>query len=170
MSDRALVVAASAVSAALVALYLALGGSGYEPTPVQDPCAPRPWREPDGIDQAAEQFTLSGLDGAACELRVTRETLALALSSESSRERFAREYGISDAEMEAAVRAGVERAIDDAEDAGALSPLVAAGLREVASRLPVDESIALIEDARGVFEDTQGLLDQAGGVLDQILP
>ena len=170
MSGRTLVGVAAAASIALVASYLALGGATYEPTPVQDPCDPRPWREPDGVEQAAEQFTLSGLDGAACELRVTRETLALALASESSRERFAAEYGISDAELEAAVRAGLVRAIDDAEDAGALSSIVAGPLRELASRIPVDQAIGLIQDARSVFEDAQGLLDRAGGVLDRILP
>lgn len=167
---RGLVLGALAASVALVGAYLALGGAGYEPTPVQDPCQPRPWRAPEGVEAAAEQFALSGLDGAACELRVTRETLALALASEDARRRFAAEYGISDAKLEAAVRAGVVRAIDDAEHAGALGPLVADGLREVATRLPVDEVIALIEDASGVFEDAQGLLEQGGGLLDRILP
>jgi hypothetical protein len=80
------------------------------------------------------------------------------------------EYGVSDAELEAAVRAGVTRAIDDAEDAGALSPIVAAPLRAAAARLPVDEAIALIQDAGGIFEDAQGFLDNAQDLLDQVLP
>ncbi len=74
--------------------------------------------------------------------------------------------GSSDAEFEAAVRAGVKRGIDDAEAAGALNPLVATGLRAIAARLPVDEAVALIEDARSVFEDGQGALDSVGGLLD----
>jgi AcrR family transcriptional regulator len=170
VSATRLIGLAVAASVALVVIYLALGGSSYAPSSVQDPCEPRPWRDPDGVEEAVEQFTLSGLDGAACELHVSRETLAAALATEESREQFAVEYGVSDAELEAAVRAGVTRAIDDAEDAGALSPIVAAPLRAAAARLPVDEAIALIQDAGGIFEDAQGFLDNAQDLLDQVLP
>ncbi len=147
----ALIAIAVAASAGLVVTYLALGGAGYEPSPVQDPCAPRDWRAPDGVEESAEQFTLSALDGAACELRVSRETLAVALGSEDARLEFAADYGIDEAELERAVRAGLARAIDDAEEADALSPLVAGAMREIATRLPVNEAIALIEDARDLF-------------------
>jgi AcrR family transcriptional regulator len=170
VSAARLIGLAVAASAVLVVLYLALGGPSYAPSAVQDPCEPRPWREPSGVEEAVEQFTLSGLDGAACELHVSRETLAVALATESSRQRFAEEYGVSDAEFEAAVRAGVQRAIDDAEDAGVLSPIVAAPLRVAAANLPVDEAIALIQDASGVFKGAQGLLGDAGDALDQLLP
>ena len=166
MSGRALVLVALGASVALVVAYLAAGGSDYEPTPVADPCQPREWGSPEGVDEAAEQFTLSALDGAACELQVSRETLALALATPEAREEFAAERGIDDAELEAAVRAGIERAIDDAERAGALSPPVAAGLRALGARLPVDEAIALIEDARSVFEGAGGVIDDLGGLFD----
>ena len=171
MSRGTLLVGVSAVAAAVLVLaYLAAGGASYEPSHVQDPCDPRPWRAPEGVEASAEQFTLSALDGAACELQVSRETLAVALASEESRQRFAEEYGIDDARMEEAVRAGVGRAIDDAEEADALSPLVAAPLRIAARNLPVNEAISLINDASGVFEGAQGVIGQAGGALDQILP
>jgi hypothetical protein len=159
MSGRSLVSLAVAASVAMAALYLALGGGSYEPTPVADPCAPREWREPEGVEEAGQQFALSALDGAACELRVTREALALALATEESRARFADEYGIDNARLEQAIRAGVIRAVDDAQDAGAIDPLVAAGLRAVAERLPLDELIALIEDAGELFADVDGFLD-----------
>jgi hypothetical protein len=170
MSGQRLVALAVAASAALVVLYLALGGSSYAPSSVRDPCEPREWRDPSGLEEAAEQFTLSGLDGAACELNVSRETLAAGLATQSSRERFMQEYGIGDAELEEAVRAGLIRAIDDAEDAGALSPFVATPLRAAAANLPVDEAIALIQDASSIFEDAQGLLGDAGDALEQLLP
>ncbi len=170
ISPRALVLGAIAVSAALVAVYLALGGSSYEPTAVADPCEPREWREPSGVDESAQQFGLSALDGAACELGVSRETLAAALASESSRQRFAAEYEIEEAEFEAAVRAGVVRAIDDAEQAGALSPIVADGLRLIGARIPVDEGIALIEDASALFEDAEGFLGGLGADVLDLLP
>jgi hypothetical protein len=163
VSGRTLVVAACAASLALVVAYLVAGGGDYEPTAVADPCAPREWRDPEGLEESAEQFALSALDGAACELQVSRETLAVALATPESRAELADEYGIDDAELEAAVHAGLARGIDDAEAAGALDPLVATGLRAVAARLPVDEAIALIEDASGLFDD-------AGGVLGDLLP
>ena len=165
MSGRGLVLAALAASAALVVAYLVAGGGDYEPTAVADPCAPREWRDPGGVEEAAQQFALSALDGAACELQVSRETLAVALATPESRVEFAAEHGIDDEELEAAVRAGVVRAIDDAERADALAPLVADGLRLVAARLPVDEGIALIEDASELFDGAGGVIDEIGGLL-----
>jgi hypothetical protein len=117
------------------------------------------------VEESAQQFALSALDGAACELGVSRETLAVALATPEARAEFATEYGIGDAELELAVRAGIRRGINDAEAAGALSPLVADGLRIVAARLPVDEGIALIEDASGLFEGAGGLIDGLGSLL-----
>ena len=165
LSGRALVAAALALSAVLVVVYLASGGGSYEPTPVADPCAPREWRSPDGIEESAQQFALSALDGAACELGVSREALAPALATEESRAAFADELGISEAELESAVRAGVVRGIDDAVDAGALNPILADGLRAVASRLPVDESIAVIEDASDLLDGADRVIDDLGDLL-----
>lgn len=164
LSGRSLVGAAVVASVALVGIYLAAGGSSYEPTASADPCEEREWRSPEGIEESAQQFALSALDGAACELGVTREELAVALTTEEAREEFADEQGIDDATLEEAVRAGVVRGIDDAEEAGAVSPLIASGLRELAERLPVDETIALITDGSELFDDASGLL---GGLLDQ---
>jgi hypothetical protein len=158
-------VAAVAASALLIVAYMLAGGGSYEPTAVADPCEAREWREPEGVEESAQQFALSALDGAACELGVSREALAVALATPESRAEFATRYGIDDAELEAAVRAGVQRGIDDAEAAGALSPLAADGLRIVAARLPVDEAVALIEDASDLFDDAEGLPDRIGGLL-----
>ena len=163
--SRMLIGVAAAAATLLVIAYLAAGGASYEPAQVRDPCQPREWRSPDTLQEAVEQFTLSALDGAACELRVSRETLAMALATPEARRQFARRYRVDDAELEAAVRAGLVRAIDDAENAGALSPLIAVPLREVAKRLPVDEAIRLINDARPLFENAGGLLGALGGLL-----
>jgi hypothetical protein len=165
VNGKGLVLGALAASAALVIAYLLAGGGDYEPTAVADPCAPREWRDPEGVEEAAQQFALSALDGAACELQVSRETLAVALATPESRAEFAADHGIGDGELEAAVRAGVVRAIDDAERADALAPLVADGLRVVAARLPVDEGIALIEDASELFDGAGGVIDEIGGLL-----
>lgn len=163
MSGRTLVVGSAVASAALVIAYLALGGSSYAPADVRDPCEPRVWRESDTLQGTAEQFTLSALDGTACELHVTRETLVVALASPEGRERFA-----EDPRLEAAVRAGLRRAIDDGERAGELSPLVATGLRELAERAPVSELVSLVQDAGPLFEQAGGLLAPLGGLLEDV--
>ena len=95
---------------------------------------------------------------------MSRETLAVALATPESRAEFTATYRIDDAALEAAVRAGVKRGIDDAEAAGALNPLVATGLRAIAARLPVDQAVALIEDGRQLFDGAGGLLDQLGNL------
>ncbi len=69
----------------LVGLYLALGGASYAPAKVADPCAPRSWRSPQGFEAVAEQIVLSALDGAACQLHVSREDMVLALANPDSR-------------------------------------------------------------------------------------
>jgi hypothetical protein len=170
LKGRFLVGGAVAAALALVAVYLLAGGSSYAPAKTQDPCENRPWRDPQGIQQIAEQFSLSALDGAACELGVTRETLARALATPESRERFTERYDIGDAELARAIRAGLVRAVDDAEEAGALSPFLATPLREAVKRIPIDQAIELIQNARSALDNLQTFLGPAGGFLDQFLP
>ncbi len=167
---RFLVLAAIAASLALVVAYLAAGGASYEPAKTQDPCKPRPWTEPEGLQEIAQQFSLSALDGAACELGVSRETLARALATPQSRERFMRRYGIDDAKLARAIRAGLLRAISDAERAGALNPLLAAPLRATVRQIPVDQAIELIKDARSLLNNLESFLGPAGGIIEQFLP
>jgi hypothetical protein len=165
-----IVVAAIVASLALTGIYLAAGGSSYAPAEIQNPCEPRPWRDPEGLDQLAEQFSLSALDGAACELGVTRERLARALATPESRERFTQRFGIDDAELARAIRAGLLRAVDDAERAGALNPLLADPLREVLRRIPLDQAIELVQDARTLLDQVQTFLGPAQSLLEQFLP
>jgi preprotein translocase subunit Sec61beta len=165
VSPRALVLGSALVSIALLAIFLAAGGASYEPEQVRDPCQPRPWRSPDSLQEIAEQFSLSALDGAACELRVSREVLARGLATEESREEFARRHRISDRRLESAVRAGLVRAVDDAERAGAMPGLAAGPLRAIAERIPVDDAIAVIQDPRGFLGQAGGLLGSLGELL-----
>lgn len=154
----------------LVGAYLAAGGSSYTPEQTQDPCQPREWRDPGSLQEIAEQFSLSALDGAACELGVTRETLAQALVTEESRERFRARYGISDVELAKAIRAGLLRAVEDAEEAGALSPLLAGPLRATVEDIPLDQAIELVQDASSAFGTLQSFLGPAGDLLEELLP
>jgi hypothetical protein len=139
----------AAAAVALVVAYLALGGASYAPAKVADPCATRDWRDPEGVEEVAEQIALSGLDGAACEIGVSREEMVLALANSESRERFAREHGITNERLEQLVRDGLLRAIDDAEQAGALNPTIAGLLRGIARNVPVDELLNLLERLPG---------------------
>jgi hypothetical protein len=157
---RVLVVGAVIASLALVVTSLALGGGSYEPKPVQDPCQPRPWRSPQDVDQLAQQLTLSALDGAACELHVSRETLVLALGTADGRAKFA-----SDPRLAAALRAGLIRAVDDAERAGAISGIVADVLRQAAQNLPSDQLVAAVMNAANFVGRTNGLLGPLGDLL-----
>jgi hypothetical protein len=161
---------AIAASLALVGAYLAAGGSSYTPAKTQDPCQDRPWRDPEGLQQIAEQFSLSALDGAACQLGVSRETLARALATPASRERFTERYGIDDAELARAIRAGLLRAIDDAERAGAIPPLLGGPLRATVRQIPIDQAIELIQDARSLLDNLETFLGPAQGLLEQFLP
>jgi hypothetical protein len=139
-----------AAALGLVVTYLALGGASYAPAKVADPCATRDWREPQGLAEVGEQIVLSGLDGAACELGVSREEMVLALANSDSREQFAQDHGISDQRLEALVRDGLMRAIDDAVAADALNPTIADILRGLVRTIPVDELVDLLEQLPGL--------------------
>jgi hypothetical protein len=170
LGGGALVVASIVVSLVLVGAYLAAGGSSYEPKKVQDPCNPRPWSNPQTLGQIANQFTNSALDGAACQLGVSREALARALATPEGRERFKQRYGIDDEKLAKAVRAGLLRAVDDAEEAGALSPLIAVPLRQTIQRIPLDQAIEFINDAESFLGDAESFLGPAQSIIEQFLP
>jgi hypothetical protein len=158
------------LSLALVGIYLAAGGSSYTPAKSQDPCQHRAWTNPEGLSEIANQFSISALDGAACQLGVTRETLARALATPQARERFSQRYGIDEAKLARAVRAGLLRAIDDAEEAGALSPFIAGPLRSTIEKIPLDQAIELINNANSLLGNVQSFLGPAGNLLEELLP
>ena len=119
------VLVALGLVAAVVVPYLALGGGRFEPTPVADPCEARERPAAEGLGETLEQVALRAVDGVACELGVSREELVLALRSEEALDAFAREQEIDRDELERAISSGLVRAVDDAEEEGALPSLVA---------------------------------------------
>ncbi len=146
---RALVAGSLVLALALVGVYFAAGGASYTPEKIRNPCEPRPWQEnTNGLEGLAEQFTLSALDGAACKLGVSREQLARALASRQNRERFAKRFHIDDEKLAKAIRAGLLRAIHDAEEHGDLSPILGAPLRVTVEHVPLEEGIELVQDAK----------------------
>jgi hypothetical protein len=170
LRGQILVVGSIVAALVLVGAYLAAGGSSYTPAKTADPCDPRPWRDPQGLEEIAQQFSLSALDGAACKLGVSRETLAQALATPEAREEFTASYDIDEAELARAIRAGLLRAVDDAEEAGALSPLIGTPLRSTIESIPLDQAIELINDASSALGGLQTLLGPAGSFLEGFLP
>jgi len=149
-------------------MYLAFGGATYDPAQVDDPCETR--------DLAVlqdrslfESIALSSLDGAACDLQVSREELTLALADEEATQAFAEAHGIDDQAVEDAVRAGLVRSVDDAVAAGQIDGFQADLLREIAERAPTGLAI---EGLQAISDDdsVQGLLELLGSVEGANLP
>ena len=142
--SRVAIALATALSVTLVAFYVALGGASYAAAPVADPCVPRTWRAPEGVEQTIEQIALSTADGVACELGVSREELVLALASDEDLDAFADRQGISRDDAENAVRKGLIRALADAQRAGAIDGTLASVLRSAAERFPMSILLAAL--------------------------
>jgi hypothetical protein len=137
-SRAAVLAAAITASLALILVYVAAGGADYKPASVADPCKPREWHTTGGFQGLMDQVARSAADGAACKLDVSREELVTALASPGGRQRFIREHGLSQAQVDEAVRAGLDRAIDDARDAGAIGGIEEFLLRQAVKGLPVN--------------------------------
>jgi MFS family permease len=108
--------AAATAAALLVAAYIALGGGDFGPRAVANPCAER--ARPQGVERT-QLAALATLDGAACELRSSREQLLRTLLERR------RPAGVSEDELADAFVAGVDRA----QREGALRGLEATALR-----------------------------------------
>lgn len=160
-------VAAIVASLFLVGAYVAAGGP-VGPDGAADPCDPRPWTDPQDLEEAAQQFALSAADGAACELGVSREELTRSIASDQALQDFMDENGFSESEMEEALRAGLNRAVDDAENAGVLSGLAATGIRAAIRVMPMSVMIDLLENADSIFSGNFDSLGGLGGAIDAI--
>ena len=141
---RAIVVA-TAAAVALVAALPRPGRSVVRAGKVRRPVCHARLAKPGGFQEVAEQIVLSGLDGAACELGVSREEIVLAFAGGESLQTFAREQGIEVSELEDLLRAGLVRAVDDAEQADAVNSTVAGILRQVIERVPVSTILDLLK-------------------------
>lgn len=95
---------ALAVAALLPAIHLALGGAGFGPRAVADPCPAR--ERPAGVGRS-QLAALAALDGAACELGTSRERLLRALLQNR------RPAGVSEDELADAFAAGIDRAQEE---------------------------------------------------------
>jgi hypothetical protein len=158
----------------VLGLYIGFGGASYAPAKVADPCDPRPIEAPEGIEATLQQLALSALDGAACELRITREDLVLSLADPEGRARFLDERQISDETLEAAVRGGLQRAYDDAVRVGEIGGIEAFVLGQAIDRVPIDLLVDIAQsesgqEAAALLEDLaagQGAQDAIGTLED----
>jgi hypothetical protein len=142
----AALVALFAGAALLIVLEFANGAADAGSLAVRDPCAARPAYPGEGLDAVLQRIVLDGLDGAACELGASREELVLSLAPTSEAD-----IRWDDATIERAVRAGLLGAIDDAEQRGSLNGIVAALLRQLVQRAPVEWLIDGGQGLAGLF-------------------
>ena len=170
-SGTGILIASIVASLALIIAYIFAGGFDFKPTPVADPCDSRVWTDPSGLEDTAQQLALSAVDGAACELGVSREQLTRALADPQALSAFLKEEDIPREQFDLAIKAGLERAVDDAENAGAIDPLVATGIRTAIGFLPVDQIIPLLQNASGLIDGGSQLNDLLEGEinLDELL-
>jgi hypothetical protein len=141
-----------AAAGALIGVELGKGAVDYGTATVADPCKPRPPFPGTGFDATIQRIALNGLDGAACSLGTTREEFVLSFAPETGAApiRWDRET------IEKALRAGLLRAVDDAERRDDIPGFVATLLREVVERAPIDwliEGGGQIADIAGSIGD-----------------
>ena len=109
----ALPVIAAALVCGVLGVQLAHGGGDFAPLRPANPCAVHSATSVSpGIDGLTERLVLLGLDGAACRLGVSRETLTLQLAQSSEP---------TDAQVNA-LRAGLLGAVDQMQADGSLPP------------------------------------------------
>lgn len=96
-----------------------------------------------GLDGLAQRSLLSGLNGAACELGVSREELVLSLDPNTN----VTDHRWDDDTIERALKAGAKRVIDDADERDSLPGFVADGLRFAIEHAPLGRLIGWLSDA-----------------------
>jgi MFS family permease len=121
----------------LVAAEFRAGARDYGTRDYVAPCdAPEdPFPQGDGLDGVLQRIALSAINGAACELDTGREELILSMERRSG---FGPEVTWTEETLEDALRAGLVRAIDDADERDTLPGLAARALKVVADRAPID--------------------------------
>jgi hypothetical protein len=133
---RAILVGLFAAAALLIGLEFAKGAADAGAVHLADPCQGRTFTG-GGIGGTVQRVVLNGLDGAACDLHTSREELVLSLGSKPA---FKRRWDKKT--IERAVRSGLLRAVDDAEQRGEIPGLIAGPIRKLIESAPLDKLIA----------------------------
>ena len=133
----AILFALLAAAVALVAVELGKGAAESVSPALAKPCRPRPAFAGTGLDGIIQRILLDGLDGAACRLGTTREELVLSLRSGTG----VRLRHADRSTVEAAIRAGVLRSVDEAESRGDVPGFLAPVVRRLVETAPLDTLI-----------------------------
>ena len=141
------VIAAVLVGAALVAGYALAGGGDYQPTAVSDPCAERPVPRDAPL---ADRLVGTALDGTACELGIPREDLVLALAGAEDFGDIERREGLRRGSLEPAMREGLHRAVDRAQDDGAIGSIEAFAIDTAIDAVPLESLLRALRQIAGV--------------------
>jgi hypothetical protein len=149
MTDPRLPAVAVLAVGAVLGYQISAGGLDYAPAAVANPCRPQPWRDTHGLTDVENRVALSALAGAACKLHVSREDLVLAFANDAGLKRFRQAHHITDERLNDAAKAGLMRAIDDAERAGRLNGFEALALRLAAENVPADQITGLVRRLLG---------------------
>jgi hypothetical protein len=121
-----------AAAAVLIVVELALGAAHAGEVHLADPCKPQQF-----TGSAVQRVLLDGLDGAACRLGISREALVLSVGSNSP---FHTRW--SKQKIEIALRAGMIRAVDEAERRGEIPGFLAGPIRRLIRTAPIDKLVS----------------------------
>jgi hypothetical protein len=120
-----IVLAALAVAAvALIAIELSLGAKSFGQPQLANPCTASAGPSGGGLGGAVERFARATLDGAACELRTTREELVLSFVPSAGTKRIQ----WSQQTIDRALQAGLTRAAHNLAGNGLLGGALTLGL------------------------------------------
>ncbi len=102
-----------------------------------DPCSPFAWPETSSRGDALAAVALIGVVDAACQLGAPTFDVFAALASQSELDALISSSGKTQAEIEIALRSGIEQGLAEGQDAGAISGVEALLLRGVLSQVGI---------------------------------
>jgi hypothetical protein len=121
-----------AAAAVLIVVELSLGAVHAGEVHLADPCKSQEFE-----GSAIQRVLLDGLDGAACRLHISREALVLSVGSNSP---FHTRW--SKQKIEVALRAGMLRAVDEAEQRGDIPAFLAGPIKSLIRTTPFDKLVS----------------------------
>ena len=135
-------VAAGVLITLLAAAVLLIGveavrGSSTHAVRIANPCLPRAPFAEGGLSGTVQQVVLAGLDHAACKLGVSREALVLAIGGSSA----GGGKHLSRAQLNAAVRTGLLRSLDEAIQRGSVPAIARPFLENLIRTVSIDQLV-----------------------------
>ncbi len=138
---RAVAVAA-VLPVALIGAEVAAGARDVGELDLADPCDPDASSfDRGGMDGLAQRIALSSLNGAACDIGVSREVMVLSLVPDAG---FSDQVDWDSDVVVDAVQAGLARSVDDALDDAGVPGFLSAPLRFAIERAPLSWLLGLL--------------------------